>query len=116
MLVNASNNAMSRLVQSIGITDTSVTVEDGTVYPETPFMISTREIVAPSGVISKPSEIMLVKTKVGNTLIVERGAEGTLAQEHLSGDWIENRFTAGTYDKLKNTLERLFIEEGAAWE
>lgn len=104
-MYNARNNARSLLAQPMTASDTSLTVEDGSTFPDPPFVISVED------------EIIEVSTKNGNALGgLTRGIEGTTPAPHAQAKMVENRFTAGTYHKLKDVLEGLFIEEGTDWE
>lgn len=105
MMYNLANNAESRLASPVGVGDTGLTVYDGSVYPEPPFVVSIGD------------EIVEVNARDGNTLQdLVRGVEGTTPAAYPQGTRVSHRFTAGTYHKLKDVLEGLFIEEGADWE
>lgn len=93
----AQNNALiiasSQLAQAIGTEDTSLTVLDGSSFPDAPFVVSIED------------EIIEVGAKDGNTFsALVRGLEGTTPASHVSGVRVENRFTAGTYQQLVNDL------------
>src|SRR5690606_35114137 len=87
--LKAANNAQSLLSANITASATSLTVADGSVFPEPPFLITIDD------------EIIEVGTKTGNTFSgLLRGQEGTVAAPHSSGAIVENRMTAGSYNEL----------------
>jgi hypothetical protein len=93
--LNVKNLSRTLLTQDIGLTETSFTVADAGALPDPPFLITVE------------GEIMRVGSKnvSTNTLSnVLRGREGTSPTPHSSGTVVENRFTAGTYDEIKQTV------------
>src|SRR5690625_7560809 len=99
MFVNASNNAVAKLSSNINSSQTSVEVDDASVFPSAPFLITVNE------------EIMRVTSLSGNSLTVQRGREGTSASSHNAGSNVENNFTAGTYQALVDEVDKVVIEE-----
>src|SRR5690625_4641609 len=104
MCVNANNKAVAKLSNNINSSQTSLTVDDASIFPDAPFLITVNE------------EIMRVTNVSSNTLTVQRGREGTSASSHNVDSNVENNFTAGTYqalvDELKSIKETaVFIEE-----
>ena len=97
--LNASNNAESVLTESVNDSNTSITVEDASVFPVAPFRISVND------------EIMEVTEVSGNTMTVVRGLEDTNESSHASGSKVENRLTAGTYEELVSTDELDGVEQ-----
>lgn len=90
--LNAANNAVSKLASGINSAATILTVEDGSLFPEPPFLITIED------------EIIQVGDKNGNAFSdLLRGAEGTTPAAHNAGVNVDNRFTAGTYDALATT-------------
>src|SRR5690625_4369701 len=102
MFVNASNNAVAKLSSNINSSQTSLTVDDASIFPDAPFLITVNE------------EIMQVTSVSGNTLTVQRGREGTSASSHNAGSTVENNFTAGTYHALVDEIESLKQQSGIA--
>lgn len=99
-MYNAANNASSQLAQAIGAEDTSLTVLDGSSFPDAPFLVSIE------------GEIIEVGAKDGNTFsALVRGTEGTTPASHASGSRVENRFTAGTYQQIVDKINNLKAEE-----
>src|SRR5690625_4803788 len=99
MFVNASNNAVAKLSSNINSSQTSLTVDDASIFPDAPFLITVND------------EIMRVTSVSGNSLTVQRGREGTSASSHNAGSNVENNFTAGTYQALVDEIkERVYIE------
>src|SRR5690625_3817400 len=94
MFVNASNNAVAKLSSNINSSQTSLTVDDASIFPDAPFLITVNE------------EIMRVTSLSGNSLTVQRGREGTSASSHNAGSNVENNFTAGTYQALVDEINR----------
>ena len=95
MELNVKNLSKTLLTQDIGLTETSFEVADAGALPDPPFLITVE------------GEIMRVGSKniSTNTLSnVLRGREGTSPAPHSSGTVVENRFTAGTYDEIKQTV------------
>jgi hypothetical protein len=93
--LNVKNLSKTLLTQDIGLTETSFKVADAGALPNPPFLITVE------------GEIMRVGSKnvSTNTLSnVLRGREGTSPAPHSSGTVVENRFTAGTYDEIKQTV------------
>jgi parallel beta-helix repeat protein len=93
--LNVKNLSKTLLTQDIGLTETSFKVADAGALPNPPFLITVE------------GEIMRVGSKnvSTNTLSnVLRGREGTSPTPHSSGTVVENRFTAGTYDEIKQTV------------
>ena len=87
--LNAANNAQSLLDGGISDTDVSMTVLDGSVFPEPPFLITIED------------EIIEVGAKSGNVFSsMLRGREGTVAVAHAGGVEVQNRMTSGMYDSL----------------
>lgn len=95
-MYNAANNASSQLAQAISAADTSLTVLDGSSFPDAPFVVSIED------------EIIEVRSKSGNTFsALVRGLEGTVPAAHASGSRVENRFTAGTYQQIVDEINAL---------
>lgn len=91
---NTANNAQTKLTASIAAGDTSFYVNDGSVLPTAPFVVSIE------------NEIMLVGAKVGNLLSnVTRGYESTTAAVHEAEIVVENRWTAGDRDAIYAELD-----------
>ena len=95
MFVNASNNAVAKLSSNINSSQTSLTVDDASIFPDAPFLITVND------------EIMRVTRVSGNTLTVQRGREGTSASSHNAGSNVENNFTAGTYQMLAEEVKKM---------
>src|SRR5690625_4491928 len=104
MFVNASNNAVAKLSSNINSSQTSLTVDDASLFPDAPFLLTVdnnRHIM----------EILRVTNVSGNTLTVQRGREGTSASSHSAGSNVENNFTAGTYETSVDEVDKVVIEE-----
>lgn len=104
-LDNTQNFADSALSSSVASGDTSMTVDDGSTFPSTPFRVT----VWDSNTYSRPSEdpdaeIMLVTGVSTNTLTVERGKENTTAVSHSSGEAVENNLTADMIDQIETDI------------
>jgi|SRR5690625_585699 len=102
MFVNASNNAVAKLSSNINSSQTSLTVDDASIFPDAPFLITVNE------------EIMRVTNVSSNTLTVQRGREGTSASSHNVDSNVENNFTAGTYQALVDEIKTLKQQSGIA--
>lgn len=101
--LNASNNAGSILTQTIRASDTVITVQDASTFPDAPFLLTIYDD-DPSLEV-EINEIVKVNSISGNQLTVDRGQEGTTARDWDAGFKIENRFTAGMYDGLTSKKE-----------
>lgn len=86
--LSAANNAESILTNAVSESDTSITVDDASVFPVAPYRLTIED------------EIIEVSAVSGNTLTVIRGMEETTAVSHNAGAKVENRMTAGTYKEL----------------
>ena len=107
-MYNLANNACSKLVSGISASDTQLTVEDGSIFPDPPFLVSIDD------------EIIKVGVKNGNTFSsLTRGMEGKAAAAHSTGARVSNRFTAGTYDELRGAIadaeEAGMVNHGNEW-
>lgn len=92
--LNAGNNSQTLLDGAITDTDTSMTVLDGSIFPDTPFAVTIED------------EIIYVVAKSGNIFSsLLRGQEGTTAAAHATGVSVENRMTAGMYNALATQEE-----------
>lgn len=92
--LNAGNNSQTLLDGAITDTDTSMTVLDGSIFPDTPFAVTIED------------EIIYVVAKSGNIFSsLLRGQEGTAAAAHAKGVSVENRMTAGMYNALATQEE-----------
>jgi hypothetical protein len=92
----------------MGASETQLTLVDGSNFPQPPFLVTITD--------GNDHEIIEVNSLSGNILGgLIRGVEGTSSRAWPAGSSVENRWTAGTYHKLKDVLEGLFIEEGADW-
>ncbi len=87
--LNAANNAQSLLDGAISNADVTMTVLDGSIFPEPPFLVTVED------------EIIEVRAKTGNVFgSLLRGQEGTVAVAHADGVEVQNRMTVGMYDSL----------------
>ena len=92
--LNAGNNSQTLLDGAITDTDTSMTVLDGSIFPDAPFAVTIED------------EIIYVVAKSGNIFSsLLRGQEGTAAAAHAKGVSVENRMTAGMYNALATQEE-----------
>lgn len=112
-LVNASNNFMSRLADDLSNSDTSLSLDNISGLPNSPFLLT----------LNNGKENMEIVKVIDvdvatNIFFIQRGQEGTTAQEHETGSIVENNFTAGTYqalvDEIKNIKENavFVVEQG----
>lgn len=97
--LNVANNAYSKLQSAISASDTSITVEDASSFPDAPFLVFLYD--------STNYEIMKVTAKNGNTFSVQRAQEGTTARAWEQGTPVELRWTAGMYNEIKNAINYL---------
>ena len=87
--LNAANNAQSLLDGAISNADVTMTVLDGSIFPEPPFLVTVED------------EIIEVGARSGNVFSsLLRGQEGTAAASHAAESLVENRMTVGMYDSL----------------
>src|SRR5690625_1350955 len=104
MFVNASNNAVAKLSSNINSSQTSLTVDDASIFPDAPFLVTVNNN-------RHNMEIMRVTNVSRNTITVQRGREGTSASSHNAGSNVENNFTAGMYQTLVDEVDKLVIKE-----
>src|SRR5690625_8050377 len=95
MFVNASNNAVAKLSSNINSSQTSLTVDDASIFPDAPFLITVN------------GEIMRVTSLSGNSLTVQRGREGTGASSHNAGSNVENNFRAGRDEAVVGEIRKM---------
>lgn len=92
--LNAANLAQSLLDGAITDTADTMTVLDGSIFPDTPFAVTVED------------EIIYVIVKSGSTFSsILRAQEGTTAVAHTNGVSVENRMTAGMYNALATQEE-----------
>lgn len=92
------NNVAGILAASIGIADTTIIlgIAQGLSFPSTfPFYVSV------------DYEVMTVSNKVGDTLIVSRGRDGTSANIHSLGSIVEMRDNAGLWQDVFTAVNGL---------
>lgn len=88
--LKAANNARTVLTQAVGVSDTTIYVEDVSKFPAPPFRIT---------VDNEIMEVTAVDPDA-KAFTVMRAQENTVAASHLAGAVVENRWTAGTYNEL----------------
>ena len=91
----AANQYQTELLNDINATQVVIEVTDLSGAPEIPFKLSVE------------SEIVNVIDVVGTLLTVERGAEGTTPSSHPEGSVLKNKWTAGTYKKLCDSIDEV---------
>jgi hypothetical protein len=94
--LNAANNARTTLAQNISSADTSFTVADASVFPSPPFRIT---------INAEIMEVGAVDVGTNTFSSVQRGLEGTSPVGHNEGDYVENRWTAGTLAELADKAQ-----------
>jgi hypothetical protein len=101
MTYRFSNNAKTTLGSSISPTDTTITVATGT-GAKFPALVSGQFFTATlfASATGLPNEIVRVTGRVGDTMTVVRGQEGTTAQAWSVGDVFDNFLTAGFLNQL----------------
>ena len=92
MAVVFSNNAVTTLAGSVSTSATSITVADGSVFPDVSSASDHTYITLED--VNSNREIVKLTNRSGNTLTVVRGQDGTTAQSFSSGDKVELRITA----------------------
>ena len=92
MAVVFSNNAVTTLASSVSTSATSITVVDGSVFPDVSSASDHTYITFED--VNSNREIVKLTNRSGNTLTVVRGQDGTTAQSFSSGDKVELRITA----------------------
>lgn len=95
MRYHAANRFQTRLTASVDESQIYFDVESASGCPEVPFKLTVG------------TEIVNVIGVVGNTFTVQRGAEGTTPQGHPEGAFVQNRWTAGTYEDLWDDVDNL---------
>lgn len=96
-----ANNALTTLGSAISPTATNITVASGTgskfPNPGAGQYFTATLFSSPTGL---PNEIVLVTARVGDTMTVIRGQEGTTAQSWSVGDTFSNFISAGFLNQL----------------
>ena len=93
MSVKFSNNATTELASSIGTSDTSITVVDGSKFPILTAGDHTY-VTLDTDTASPTREIVRVTAISGNVLTVTRGQDGTSPASFAAGTKVELRLTA----------------------
>lgn len=104
---NVANNAETQVAQVLEVDDTELVVEDGSHFPDPPFVITIND------------EIIEVNSRNGDSFgDLVRGVEDTSPQVHAVGSTVQNRWTAGTYNRLRDAIGEagppIRIEDGIA--
>ncbi len=110
-----ANNVMTKLAAGVLDSDSTLTVEDGSMFPVLApgdFFLATVSAKNPSG-LEEVWEIVRVTSVSGNFLTVERGHERTPARSWSQGDMVSLRLTAGTADGLSLAREAVVATPGA---
>ena len=102
--LKASNNATTRLVADVTATDTFFDVEDASPFPDPPFRVWVNEEIIEVGSIDR------VANRFSDLV---RGLENTTPAFHPVGSFVENVFTAGTYQELVDAINSKETPEGA---
>ena len=99
MAVKFSNNAATELASSIGISDTSITVVDGSLFPA---LAAGDYTYVTLDADTNPAlrEIVRVTAISGNTLTVVRAQDGTSAAAFDAGAKVELRLTAALLNDI----------------
>lgn len=93
----ANQGAHTTLAEAVDSTETSIDVTDASVFPQNTESFFYITISDSSG---NKKEICKVSGVSGNTLTVERGVDGTVAQEFSIGDPVQMRLNAGVFQSL----------------
>lgn len=110
-----ANNVMTKLAAGVLDSDSTMAVEDGSMFPVLApgdFFLATVSAKNPSG-LEEVWEIVRVTSVSGNFLTVERGQEGTPARSWSQGDMVSLRLTAGTVSGLSLAREAVAADSGA---
>lgn len=94
MRLNVANNFETFLTAGITDSDTTMTVDDSTGAPDTPFRLRIDEL-----------ELVQVNVVDGNEYTIERGAEGTAPVSHSIGSKVELTWTAGVKESMDEELD-----------
>lgn len=104
------NNAKSTLNESISDTDLSIIVADSSVFPDSGNFLLTiwnkTLNIDPSDDLTMEI-VKVTSVETGNTLIIQRAQEGTIAQNHELNDAVALFLTAGTLEELENSINDL---------
>lgn len=103
MAYRFTNNAITTLGSSISPTATTITVATGT-GSKFPALAAgqffTATLIASGSSTGTPNEIVRVTARVGDTMTVVRGQEGSTAQSWSVGDTFANFITAGFLNQI----------------
>jgi hypothetical protein len=104
------NNGTSELAEDIIAGDTVIEVVNGALFPS-PASADEIATVILRDVAEGKFEIMNITSRSGNFLTVERGAEGTTADNWVSGTKIRHGVTAAFFDRFISRSRRVrFVE------
>jgi hypothetical protein len=93
------NNFSTTVAQTFGSTDTTLTLASVVGLPTIPegdYLLLT--VFRQTGVDEREHEVVKVTSRVGNACVVERAIEGAAASLFISGDRVQARITAGTFN------------------
>lgn len=99
-----SNGAVSKLTSVVSLTDTSISVSDGSLFPN-PSAGDEEFSVTLVGNVSLATEILLVTARAGNVMTVLRGQQGTSAQAFSPGDQAYHALTAIDADRFRDAMQ-----------
>ena len=100
--LNTANNAESKLTVAVGKADTTLTVEDASIFSTTPFLLTIKD------------EIVEVTSVSASTLTVARAQEGTMAGSYVVGAEVKNMMTAGSYNELATGASVVAVSDEVA--
>lgn len=97
MYAPQNNGPHTLLTGAINSAVTSVTVEDASVLPDAPNVLTIG--------LDEDAELVLMHSKTGNILAVERGFNGTTPKEWRIGDWVYRAITAQDISALQANVQ-----------
>lgn len=106
MGLKVANSAFGTLAASISDTDTTIAMQGGD-GDRFPVLGGGDYFYATLIDVSNNLEVVKVTARSTDTLVVERGQDGTTAKPYNANDRIEMRLTASIIDEILSRLEAL---------
>ena len=92
-----NNSPHTTLTGDINASVTSITVDNSALLPSEPNVLTIG--------LGEDAELVLLQSKSGNILTVQRGYNGTTAKSWNSGDWVYRGITAQDVSALQNNMQ-----------
>ncbi|MDD3921410.1 MAG: hypothetical protein PHO41_09595, partial [Eubacteriales bacterium] len=91
-----NNSPHTTLAANINAVATSITVDDGSILPAAPNVLTIG--------LGEDAELVLMTAKTGDILTVERGYNDTTAKDWMAGDWMYRAITAQDIKAMQDNI------------